>query len=31
MADLIAQAITPPRPTVPAGTYLPSNPKAVLP
>lgn len=31
LADLIFQAIAPPRPTGPAGTYLPSTPKAVLP
>ena len=31
LADLIFQAITPPRPTVPAGTFLPLTPKAVLP
>lgn len=31
IADLIFQAITPPRPAVPKGTYLPLTPKAVLP
>lgn len=31
MRDLIFQAIAPPRPAAPKGTYLPLTPKAVLP